>query len=123
MDNLLEKAVHAQYERLGAKGKPQKGEWTVLAGFVLRGPAGLDVVALGTGTKCLSASSIASDTDGGCIHDAHAEVCARRSLRLFLVDQVRCHAEGRAEASVLQLSQLPGRSFPSFELRPGSAWI
>ena len=74
--------VQAQYSKLPKTGKPQPGEWTVLAGVVLTAPnTPPRVVALGTGTKCLTATQIAADSAGECVHDSHAEVCARRALR------------------------------------------
>ena len=73
--------VHQQYARLPKTGKPQAGEWTVLAGIVLVSPlSSPHVIALGTGTKCLTASQIGADAHGECLHDSHAEVCARRAL-------------------------------------------
>jgi tRNA-specific adenosine deaminase 1 len=96
--------VQRQYLLLGKTGKPQAGEWTVLAGFVLTRPgADPEVVALGTGTKCLSAAAICEDKVGGCLHDSHAEVCARRSLLLYLMDEVsRCAQDN--SSSIMQPS-------------------
>ena len=112
----IARAVQEQYAILGKTGKPQVGEWTVLAGFVLlRGPrAPLEVVALGTGTKCLSRSQVAQDGAGWVVHDAHAEVCARRSLLLFLLDQVEL-AAARPHESIL----VAAAGGDGFELRPG----
>ena len=70
-------AVLDAYAALPATGKPQAGEWSVLAGIALRSASdALEVVALGTGTKCLTAKAIAAERGGGCLHDGHAEVCA-----------------------------------------------
>eukprot|EP00962_Isochrysis_galbana_P031982 scaffold10469_cov118-Isochrysis_galbana.AAC.10 len=107
-------AVHAQYSRLGPTGKPQGGEWTVLAGILLAGPSGVRVVALGTGTKCLPASSIAADSAGWRLHDSHAEVCARRAFRLFLLAQIRLHSSEVGPAASVLLRLANG----AFELRP-----
>ena len=87
--------VHAQYDRLPKTGKPQPGEWTVLAGVVLsRSGCNGVVVALGTGTKCLTASQIAADVAGECLHDGHAETCARRAFRAYLMSEMRLAACG-----------------------------
>ena len=81
--------VQQQYARLAKTGKPQGGEWTVLAGFVLTLPSAQpQVVALGTGTKCLTATQVGADMSGACLHDTHAEVCARRSLLLYLMNEI-----------------------------------
>ena len=95
-------AVHTQYSLLGPTAKPQTGEWTVLAGIVLSRPTGsLDVVALATGTKCLSIDAIAADVHGEAIHDSHAEVSARRAVLLYLYKQLQLIGEGREDESIL----------------------
>ena len=95
-------AVHTQYSLLGPTAKPQTGEWTVLAGIVLSRPTGsFDVVALATGTKCLSIDAIAADVNGEAIHDSHAEVSARRAVLLYLYKQLQLIGEGREDESIL----------------------
>jgi tRNA-specific adenosine deaminase 1 len=82
--------VHAAYARLPKTGKPQPGEWTVLAGIVLTRPgAAPTVVAMGTGTKCLTEAQVAADVAGECVHDGHAEVCARRALVAYLLSELK----------------------------------
>ena len=108
--------VHEQYAALPKTGKPQAGEWTILAGIVLTSPMQpATVVALGTGTKCLTAAQIAADTAGECIHDAHAEVCARRALRAYLLAELHRLADP-AGSTVLQPQKGAGGGF---EMRPG----
>ena len=113
--------VHAQYTKLPKTGKPQPSEWTVLAGVVLcRGDdsnPSLEVVALGTGTKCLTATQIASDTAGECVHDGHAEVCARRALRAYLLSELKLAAHGISDLIRWTASS------DGFELVPGCRWI
>jgi hypothetical protein len=115
VDATIARAVQAQYARLGKTGKPQAGEWTVLAGFVLsRGSGAADeVVALGTGTKCLTRTQVAQDGAGWLVHDAHAEVCARRSLLLYFLDQLELTATRPLE-SVFVAADSGG-----YVLRPG----
>lgn len=49
-----------KYNKLGQKGKPHGGEWAVLAGIVQSvgelSKDSLEVIALGTGNKCLGDS-------------------------------------------------------------------
>ena len=107
-------AVHELYGRLGGTGKPQRGEWTVVAAVVLEDPLGaLSVLALGTGTKCLPASAVAADRQGSRLHDSHAEVCARRAFRLFLLSQLRLETNQQGASLFRRLA--PRR----FELRRG----
>lgn len=63
---------------------------TVLATFVLfdQSHDEFHVVALGVGTKFMSAADIAADRKGLCVRDSHAEVLARRALRRFFLLQL-----------------------------------
>lgn len=96
--------VMAKYGELPKNGKPSPTEWTILAGLAasrpsVRGLAGagavaaghdadkeVAVIALGTGSKCLSASKLRKD--GRALNDSHAEVLARRSFIHFLQTQL-----------------------------------
>lgn len=87
------RAVISTYDSLPKNGKPASSEWTILAGIVAarprRGvkgvqggePSGgvaeeeLEVVALATGSKCLSGVKLRKD--GKVLNDSHAEVLAR----------------------------------------------
>ena len=89
------RAVLAQYAGLPKNGKPGPTEWTILAGMAASRPLGgggagsraeVAVVALATGSKCLSASKLRPD--GRALQDSHAEVLARRSLVHFLQTQL-----------------------------------
>jgi len=114
------------YNNLPKTGKPNSSEWTVLAGVVMcdtrseaangaatmrqkhpSNPADrayrLTAAALGTGSKCLGRHSYCPS--GGLVHDSHAEVVARRSLQLFLLEQASAAYAGRD--SVLELAGEP----------------
>jgi len=71
------------------KGKPKRGqEWTVFAAFVAfrRVDNHMWVVSSATGTKCT-----AKRYNGCILHDAHAEVLARRGLiRVILSEIAKC---------------------------------
>eukprot|EP00127_Corallochytrium_limacisporum_P002022 Clim_evm10s99 gene=Clim_evmTU10s99 len=80
--NRIADAVHIAYDGLPLRGKPQRQEWTILAGIVLVPPSDDEqprVLCLATGTKCLPLRTLADDT-GFCLRDCHAEVLCRRML-------------------------------------------
>ncbi|GMH41453.1 hypothetical protein BSKO_09363 [Bryopsis sp. KO-2023] len=82
-------AVLHTFRQLPKKGKPQPNEYTTLAGVVLRDAnrdVGLKTVALGTGTKCLSASKRCES--GDVVNDSHAEVIARRAFVSWLIAEL-----------------------------------
>ncbi|KAB5571676.1 hypothetical protein PHYPO_G00227770 [Pangasianodon hypophthalmus] len=84
---------YERYATLPRRGKPEEGrEWTQLAAViqVTRCPdthAVLkEVVALGTGTKCIGRSVM--NPKGDVLNDSHAEVIARRSCVRYLMEQL-----------------------------------
>ena len=109
-------AVLAKYASLPKHGKPQAGEYTLLAGFALTDDATPNarpvVVALGTGTKCVGAS--ARCPRGRALADSHAEVIARRALRYYLLAEL--YAEFKSTRGTPVSAQAPQPSaFPIFE--------
>ena len=67
---------------------------------MVSGGVGGEVVALGTGTKCISGEYI-SDA-GLAVNDCHAEVVTRRALVRFLHAQLELCSKGRGAASIFE---------------------
>ncbi|EAT41049.1 AAEL007277-PA, partial [Aedes aegypti] len=82
----------AKFDQLPKTGKPKAGfEWTILSAIVKAessaGVQKLDVVSLGTGTKCLGANELSEK--GDVLNDSHAEIMARRGFLRYLMNEMK----------------------------------
>lgn len=80
---------------------------------MVSGEVGGEVVAMGTGSKCIKGESISES--GLAVNDCHAEVIARRSLLRFFYSQLELCALGQNESSIFERSSSGKR----YKLRPG----
>ncbi|KAI2802273.1 hypothetical protein BLOT_010466 [Blomia tropicalis] len=76
-------AVNQKWKSLGSK------PFRVLASFVLTSndSTNPEVLAIATGSKCVPAERLV--LDGSVVHDSHAEIIARRALKLVLYDHLK----------------------------------
>ncbi|CAG0918859.1 unnamed protein product [Notodromas monacha] len=85
----------------------------ILAGFVMTenlNPATARVIAVATGTKCISGGELS--IDGNSVQDCHAKIIAKRGVRLFFIEQMKASLDLRESI----FTHLPdGR----FQLHPG----
>jgi tRNA-specific adenosine deaminase 1 len=95
--NELAELCYSKYMSLPKTGKPnEEREWTLLAGIVkvegwqkefsCSSNMSMDVVALGTGSKCIGKSKMSPS--GDILNDSHAEVMARRGFLRYLYHQI-----------------------------------
>ena len=95
LGDAIAEAVFRTYEALPKRGKPQPHEWAMLAGIlsISRDESNTSLVirpiAIGTGAKCVGQCD--QRPDGTVVNDSHAEIIARRALKLALLREVREH--------------------------------
>ncbi|XP_068239384.1 tRNA-specific adenosine deaminase 1-like [Palaemon carinicauda] len=101
--NHISDVCAVKFSSLGKMGKPKDdGEYTLLACVVKRDSDGnLEVVSLGTGSKCIGASLL--PCNGDALHDSHAEVIARRAFVSYLIEQIIHAASGNG--SILECTE------------------
>ncbi|XP_042294360.1 tRNA-specific adenosine deaminase 1 isoform X2 [Sceloporus undulatus] len=108
----------SHYEaRLLKRGKPEPGrEWTLMAAVVreAEGAEEAEVVAMGTGTKCLGREQMRRS--GDVLNDSHAEVVAKRSFQRYLLHQLQMAAARQDPRSIFAPGAEGGGKWA---LRPG----
>ncbi|RVE72310.1 hypothetical protein OJAV_G00060600 [Oryzias javanicus] len=114
---------YERFEQLPGTGKPEPGrEWTLLAAVVKvqrgdsRSAAGMEVVSMGTGTKCIGQAAMSPR--GDVLNDSHAEVIARRGCIRYLMEELQKAVGGRSSA-VFRPSDERGR----WRLQPGVSFV
>lgn len=86
------------YDKLpNSKRLHKETEWTILSAIVMqRNECDFEIVAMGTGTKCIGANLLSAG--GNILNDSHAEIVARRAFIRFLLHQVKATRGGSAES-------------------------
>ncbi|XP_026540680.1 tRNA-specific adenosine deaminase 1 isoform X2 [Notechis scutatus] len=119
-DEVAAVCYHHYEARLPKQGKPGRGthEWTELAAVlrVERAEAVKEVVAMGTGTKCIGQSEMRET--GDVLNDSHAEVVAKRSFQRYLIHQLWLAAVGQ-EPSIFT----PGTKKGKWLLKPFISFV
>ncbi|KAK6479981.1 tRNA-specific adenosine deaminase 1 isoform X1 [Huso huso] len=130
-DEIVSLCCEHYSTKLPRKGMPESGrEWTLLAAVVKikavpeedsassgeRQKASKEVVALGTGTKCIGQSKMSKN--GDVLNDSHAEVVARRGFLRYLCYQLLLAVRGE-ESSIFT----PGAEKGKWRLKPGLSFV
>ncbi|XP_012586193.1 PREDICTED: tRNA-specific adenosine deaminase 1 isoform X2 [Condylura cristata] len=117
--------------RLPKQGKPEPNrEWTLLAAVVKIQPTAdqacdypdkqvqvtKEVVAMGTGTKCIGQSKMRKS--GDILNDSHAEVIARRSFQRYLLHQLHLAAALKKKSIFV-----PGTQRGLWKLKPDLSFV
>ena len=94
--------VHQKFAQLTESGNAPNLKRKVLAGIVKTVQKGeevveMDVISLGTGTKCITGESISNT--GQALNDCHGEVIARRGLSHYLYEQLDLAVKGKVKVS------------------------
>ncbi|XP_047240466.1 tRNA-specific adenosine deaminase 1 isoform X3 [Girardinichthys multiradiatus] len=114
---------YERFRRLPRRGKPESGrEWSLLAA-VLRitrspncGSVEMEVVSLGTGTKCIGKAAMSPA--GDVLNDSHAEVIARRGCIRYLIQELHGAVSGRCNSLFRQVDQRG-----KWRLQPGVSFL
>ena len=91
---------HGLYDQLCMKASYCQSRAGVLAAIIVCSDTGeAQIVAMGSGTKCVSSHNLSDN--GTTVQDCHAEVVARRAFMRYLYSQAR-NALSRANTSILE---------------------
>ncbi|XP_021264443.1 tRNA-specific adenosine deaminase 1 isoform X1 [Numida meleagris] len=130
-DEIAELCYEHYRTRLPKQGKPDPSrEWTSLAAVVKvesaanrevssslgRLQVAKEVVALGTGTKCIGLNKMRKT--GDILNDSHAEIVAKRSFQRYLLHQMRL-ATSYQQCSIF----IPGNETGKWKLKPNITFI
>ena len=98
----ISEMVHQKFAQLSETSDAPNLKRKVLAGIVKTIQKGeevveMDVISLGTGTKCITGGNISNA--GQALNDCHGEVIARRGLCLYLYEQLDLAVKGKIKMS------------------------
>lgn len=89
--NKIAEVSLQHFAKLPKTGKPTDNQWTILATIIQENSQNnsLEVVALGTGSKCIGVNQMSAK--GDVLNDSHAEIICRRTFIKYLyLELKRC---------------------------------
>ena len=112
----IERKVEEKYNEVSATRENAAAMRKVLAAIVVKkkvsGDTSMNVVALGTGTKCISSRNM---IPGMTVNDCHGEVIVKRAFQRYLYQQLSLCFENHKNDSIFQLAPLSGK----YIVKPG----
>lgn len=87
--NKISNLCFNHFDNLPKGGKPKENEWTVLSCIIKEDsncPEIYEVVAVGTGSKCIGVDKMSER--GDILNDSHAEIVCRRSFLRYLYEEM-----------------------------------
>ncbi|CAH1366445.1 unnamed protein product [Tenebrio molitor] len=84
--NTIAKLCYEKFCSLPKNGKPKENEWTILSCIILEEINTFEVVALGTGSKCIGHDKMSQY--GDVLNDSHAEVVCRRAFMRYIYESI-----------------------------------
>lgn len=106
-DSIANLVLDCFNKTLPKTGKPHSNEWTVLSAIVKEFETNLELVSLGTGSKCIGKNSLSKN--GDVLNDSHAEVIARRGFLSYLYSEIELDSQ----------SEIFNRNNATFTLKNG----
>lgn len=105
--NFIESITNLCYNffsTLPKTGKPKSDEWTVLS-CIVKSSFGLEleVVSLGTGSKCIGVQKMSPK--GDILNDSHAEIMARRGFLRYLYEQIELAFKSKMSIFIVNSDQ------------------
>uniref|UniRef100_A0A3B4F681 tRNA-specific adenosine deaminase 1 n=1 Tax=Pundamilia nyererei TaxID=303518 RepID=A0A3B4F681_9CICH len=95
---IMSTLCYERFSQLPRRGKPEPGrEWTLLAA-VLQITLAMEVVSLGTGTKCIGQTAMSPTGVCDVLNDSHAEVIARRGCIRYLIQELHGAVSGQGSS-------------------------
>ncbi|GFS81359.1 double-stranded RNA-specific editase 1 [Trichonephila clavipes] len=98
----ISKSLLSTYTDIMA-GDPDHAKWKIIAGIAMTKSEtmeDLQIITLGTGTKCINGEHISMF--GTNLNDCHAEIISRRCLKDFLFTNLEFFLEGKSDQSIFQ---------------------
>lgn len=101
LEDQVAQLCYNHFDKLPKKGKPLQGkEWAIISAIIQKIDSKekhgyfLKIISLGTGSRCVGQTKMASSLNGDLLSDSHAEIIAKRCFMRYLYFQMEIIASG-----------------------------